>query len=57
MLNLLKATHYKLLTAHADISSGSQPSSEFAEFIVTSKDKQVCVAMRDYTKLIALCST
>ena len=42
MLNLLKATHYKLLMSHSEISSStSQPSSKFADYIVTTKDKQV----------------
>lgn len=39
-LNLLKATHYKLLLAHSEISGSSRPSSEFAEYVVTTRDKQ-----------------
>ncbi len=41
MLNMLKATHYKLLCAHAEFSQGPRPTSHFSEYIHTTKDKQV----------------
>lgn len=41
MLYLLKANHYKLLRAHAEVSDAPCPSSQFDSFIVTSTDKHV----------------
>ena len=41
MLNLLKANHYKLLSAHAEVSGGPRPSSQFADYINTASDKHV----------------
>ena len=40
MLNLLKATHYKLLLSHSEVTGSAQPSSQFAEYITTTRDKQ-----------------
>ena len=41
LLNLLKATHYKLLLSHSEVTGSAQPSSQFAEYITTTRDKQV----------------
>ena len=41
MLNMLKANHYKLLCAHAEISNAPRPTSHFSDYFETSKDKQV----------------
>jgi len=39
-LNMLKANHFKLLCAHAEISKAPRPTSQFSDFIQTGKDKQ-----------------
>ena len=39
MLNMLKATHFKLLCIHSEISNAPRPTSHFEPFIQTTKDK------------------
>ena len=41
MLNMLKANHFKLLSARSDISNLPSPDSPYSEYIQVRKDKQV----------------
>lgn len=45
MLNMLKANHYKLLCAHAEISNAPRPTSHFSDYIQTAKDKQSQISL------------
>ena len=40
LLNLMKATHYKFLLSHSEGTGSAPPSSQFAEYITTTRDKQ-----------------
>ena len=41
MLNMLKANHFKLLSARSDISNLPSPDSPYSDYIQVKKDKQV----------------
>lgn len=41
MLNMLKATHFKLLSVRSEISNLPSPDSPYSEYMSTKKDRQV----------------
>ena len=60
MLNMLKANHFKLLSARSDISNLPSPDSPYSEYIQVRKDKQVsyiicpfCVSI--YLSILYIC--
>ena len=48
MLNMLKANHFKLLSARSEISNLPTPDSPYTEYMSIKKDRQVNI-LREYT--------